>query len=937
MGFVDAVTLPAPRVDETWAQGVVRESFGMDAVAHQLGSNQDANFLMRSPGGEPVAVLKVSNPAFSASAVAVQDDAADRIAAACPELRVAHVLRDGKGAVQRTSVATPDGPVVARLIRFLDGGTLFDQGYLAPRSVARLGEVAAKVDLALADLTIGEGLDRVLQWDLQYADQTVAALGSSLPAARRAEIESAAAGAWRLLAPLVPDLPMQVVHLDLTDDNTVLGADGLVDGVIDFSDLTRTWTVSELAIAISSVLHHPGAEPASVLPAVRAYHSVRPLSEAEVDAIWPLVVLRAAVLVASGCHQVAVDGDNDYAETRLVKEWRIADQALSIPPEVMTGVIRDALGLGTSGDGIGHPPRRVFCSPSRMLRCWTCPRSRRCCTRGRGRTPTSSRTLAADRLAGGDRAVVTTFGEARLAGSSRARSRVAGLGADGDRCMDGRIRGTHRAVGLRGGRRRVRHGAARRRAWSWWRAPSTFGDGSVAAGTVVATTAPRTRTRITWGLRAASAPEAVAAQYAPGWLATLADPAPLLGLPAKCETSRTRRSPCSSNANVRSPRSRSTTTSSRPGSNAAGATSWSPTDAPSSTWSTTSPSSATPTRVSPGDRRAAAAAAEHQLPVQLRRRSPSSVLGSPRPRARSAGHRLPGQLRLGGGRPGDSARARRHRPTRHGRDARGVPRLDLCLGCGLDLRRRQPQRLASRPSWVHTVPRAQPLPGSASRWRCRPVRARGGRRSSTSSQRPARPPGAFIAEAYYGNAGGIALPDGYLAAVYSAVRRHGGLTIADEIQVGYGRLGTGSGDSSSRASCPTSSPWRRRVGNGIPLGAVITSRADRRQVPRCRATSSPRPAAARCPQRIGLAVLDIIRDEDLQANARIVGAHLKARLEELGDATRDHRRRPWPRLVPGGGMVRDRTTLEPATERNRRDLRPDARPRRRRSSRRATR
>ncbi len=355
MGFVDAVTLPAPRVDEAWARRVVRESFGMDAVAHQLGSNQDANFLMRSPGGEPVAVLKVSNSAFSASLVSVQDDAADRIAAACPELRVAQVLRDGDGAVHRTSVATPDGPVVARLIRFLDGGTLFDQGYLAPRSVARLGEVAAKVDLALADLTGGEGLDRVLQWDLQYADRTVAALGSSLPTARRAEIEGAASEAWRLLAPLVPDLPVQVVHLDLTDDNTVLGADGLVDGVIDFSDLTRTWTVSELAIAISSVLHHPGAEPASVLPAVRAYHSVRPLSDAEVDAIWPLVVLRAAVLVASGCHQVAVDGDNDYAETRLVREWRIADQALSIPPEVMTGVIRDALGLGTSGDGIVAP------------------------------------------------------------------------------------------------------------------------------------------------------------------------------------------------------------------------------------------------------------------------------------------------------------------------------------------------------------------------------------------------------------------------------------------------------------------------------------------------------------------------------------------------------------------------------------------------------
>ena len=91
MDFFDAVTLPAPRVDEAWARGVVRESFGIDAVAHQLGSNQDANFLIRTPDGEPVAVLKVSNPAFGAAAVSVQDDAADRIATACPELRVTEI------------------------------------------------------------------------------------------------------------------------------------------------------------------------------------------------------------------------------------------------------------------------------------------------------------------------------------------------------------------------------------------------------------------------------------------------------------------------------------------------------------------------------------------------------------------------------------------------------------------------------------------------------------------------------------------------------------------------------------------------------------------------------------------------------------------------------------------------------------------------------
>lgn len=531
--FFGAVTLPAPRVDEAWARRVVRESFGIDAVAHQLGSNQDANFLIRRPDGEPIAVLKVTNPAFVAAEVAVQDDAADRVATACPDLRIAQVLRGDDGVAQRTTVATPDGPAVARLIRFLDGGTLFDKGYLDPRSVARLGEVAAKVDLALAGLT-DNAHDRVLQWDLQYADRTVAALGSSLPAARRAQIESAAARAWDLVAPLVPDLPVQVVHLDLTDDNTVLGPESVVDEVIDFSDVTRTWTVCELAITISSVLHHPGAEPASVLPAVRAYHSLRPLSEAEVEALWPLVVLRAAVLVVSGCHQVAVDGDNDYPETRLVREWRIADQALSVPPQVMTALIRHTLGLGSTDDeeaGPGPLPDGVLLALPDAAVLDLSPQSS-LLDHGAWEDAEIAETLAADRLAAGHRAVVTTFGEARLAGSRALVQESPASVATGidlwtagseelSAPWDCEVSSDVSGIVLRTDHFEVVARDVTARA-----------TGAVVAGTVVATTVPRGRTRITVGHRAGGVPEGVAAPYAPGWLSTLADPAPLLGLPA---------------------------------------------------------------------------------------------------------------------------------------------------------------------------------------------------------------------------------------------------------------------------------------------------------------------------------------------------------------------------------------------------------------------
>lgn len=911
MDFFDAVTLPAPRVDEAWARRVAHESFGMDAVAHPLGSNQDANFLMRMPAGQPVAVLKVSNPAFSAAEISAQDAAADRVAAACPELRVAQVLRADDGVVQRATVATPDGPAIARLTRFLDGGTLADKAYLAPRSIARLGEVAARVDLALADITAGNGLDRVLQWDLQYADRTVATLGPSLPAARRAKIESAAARAWDLVAPLVPDLPVQVVHLDLTDDNTVLGADGLVDGVIDFSDLTRTWTVCELAIAISSILHHPGAEPAGVLPAVRAYHSLRPLSDAEVDAIWPLVILRAAVLVVSGCHQVAVDGDNSYAQTRLVREWRIADQALAVPPEVMTALIRDALGLSTSGGQAASVPDGVLIALPDASALDLSPRSP-LLDDGAWQNAEIAETLATDRLVAGHRAVVTKFGEARLAGSQAlAQSSPASVATGIDLWTarseelrapwDCEVSSTDSGIVLRADTvELVAHGVDAR------------AMGAVVAGTVVATTVPRSRTRITAGHRAGSVPEGVAAKYAPGWLATLVDPAPLLGLPA------TSASDIGSAAeSVLEQRERTLA-------------------------EVQEHYYREPPRIERGWRHFLVTEEGRPLLDMINN---VAVVGHSHPRIARTAER---QLRLlntnsrfnyeaiaafgarlsdlapdpldtvflvnsgseatdlairlalvATGRSGMVAMSEAYHGWTYASDAVSTSVAD------------NPNALQSRPSWVHTVPAPNPYRG-----RHRGVDAgRYGPEAAAIIDELAasgRTPAGFIGESYYGNAGGMPLPEGYLAAVYSAVRRHGGLAIADEIQVCYGRLGHWFWGFEQQDVVPDIIAVAKAVGNGVPVAAVITSRAvaeKYRNAGYFFSSTGGSPLSS----RIGLCVLDIVRDEDLQGNARHVGGHLKARLEELRQRHGIIGAVHGLGLYLGVELVRDRTTLEPAS------------------------
>jgi len=145
------------------------------------------------------------------------------------------------------------------------------------------------------------------------------------------------------------------------------------------------------------------------------------------------------------------------------------------------------------------------------------------------------------------------------------------------------------------------------------------------------------------------------------------------------------------------------------------------------------------------------------------------------------------------------------------------------------------------------------------------------------------------------------------------VRRHGGLAIADEIQVGYGRLGTWFWGFEQQGVIPDIVCVAKAMGNGHPLGAVITSQevADRyREQGYFFSSTGGSPVSS----AVGLTVLDTLRDEDLQGNAQWTGARLKAGLQALADRHRVIGAVHGSGLYLGLELVRDRTTLEPATE-----------------------
>jgi 4-aminobutyrate aminotransferase-like enzyme/Ser/Thr protein kinase RdoA (MazF antagonist) len=170
---------------------------------------------------------------------------------------------------------------------------------------------------------------------------------------------------------------------------------------------------------------------------------------------------------------------------------------------------------------------------------------------------------------------------------------------------------------------------------------------------------------------------------------------------------------------------------------------------------------------------------------------------------------------------------------------------------------------------------------------------------------------AFLAESLLGSCGQFVLPDGYLAEAYAHVRAAGGVCIADEVQVGFGRVGTHLWGFETQGVVPDIVVMGKPIGNGHPMGAVVTTpeiAASFNNGMEYFSTFGGNPVSC----AIGLEVLDVIRDEALQERARLVGHELRQGVRELANRhvlIGDVR---GLGLFVGVEFVRDRQTLEPA-------------------------
>ena len=328
------------------AEILASKQYGLIGSATPLPSYSDQNFLFEMESGERF-VLKIFNSQEEPAFLEAQQHALLRLEQA--GLPVPRVVPTCDEAGRTHLELDASGRHLVQMVTWLDGQVLAKVRPQSTQLLEALGKTLGEMDSALRDFD-HPGMYRRLDWDLVHASDTIRTRLRYLASSdQRTLVEEFLALYENEVLPELESLPKQVIHGDANDYNVLVAAPGLhkrdISGVIDFGDMTHSLRISELAISASYAILST-ADPLSAGCAVAAgYHSVSPLTKEELEVLFALICVRLCVIVCMAALQKRVEPDNEYLTISEVQAWKLLRKFSEISPRYAVCRFRDACGF----------------------------------------------------------------------------------------------------------------------------------------------------------------------------------------------------------------------------------------------------------------------------------------------------------------------------------------------------------------------------------------------------------------------------------------------------------------------------------------------------------------------------------------------------------------------------------------------------------------
>jgi 4-aminobutyrate aminotransferase-like enzyme/Ser/Thr protein kinase RdoA (MazF antagonist) len=334
-------------VTESEVVRLAREIFSLDVSAKSLPGEYDDNFHLTSADGREF-VLKIMHPAREQSLVAMQCQVLQHLAARSPKLLLPRVCETPSGEAFTVATLSDGSSRLVWLLTYIPGTVLAKLNPRSPELLRSLGQFLGELDAALAYFS-HPAAHRELKWDVSRAGWIRDYLDHNADAARRALVERFLALYESEVVPALPSLRRSVIYADANDYNVLVSPPWpqprKIVGVIDFGDMHFGLIVSEVAIAAAYAILGEKDPLLAASAVIAGYHRAFPLNEVEISHLYTLIGMRLAVSVTNSAHRKSLVPDDPYVTISEAPAWDALEKLASIHPRFAHYAFRDACGL----------------------------------------------------------------------------------------------------------------------------------------------------------------------------------------------------------------------------------------------------------------------------------------------------------------------------------------------------------------------------------------------------------------------------------------------------------------------------------------------------------------------------------------------------------------------------------------------------------------
>ncbi len=335
---------PKPRFGENELRVLLRREYALNGELGALPGERDQNMLVTAENNCRY-VLKVAHVNELRTELELQNAVLRHIAKRDPEIPIPRVLDTVDGRDIATITDSNGCEHHVRVLTFLPG-TLLHSVPKAERPISSFGAFMGRLSRTLLDFMHPAALRSAFLWNLDEAAQCEADSAHIDDPALRALVNTYFDRYRRVTLPRLTGLRRAVIHQDANDYNVVVDATGTgIAGLIDFGDLVWGRQINEAAVALAYVLLEADDVLTSAARFIAAYHAEFALLENELEVLFDLVCMRLCMSVCISSRRSREHADNDYLLISQGPAFSLLSRLAKINPDFAGASFRSACGF----------------------------------------------------------------------------------------------------------------------------------------------------------------------------------------------------------------------------------------------------------------------------------------------------------------------------------------------------------------------------------------------------------------------------------------------------------------------------------------------------------------------------------------------------------------------------------------------------------------